>query len=120
MSSFLLAQVALPDSFFTRGSIVTFTGMVAGIYIICNASQKAFDFNPRWMGLIIALGLCFFGTTTLSKATPLDYFLAVVNGCLVFLAAAGGSQLPPGGGGARGGPGPAFRGAKRRFFSSWF
>lgn len=81
----------VPHDFFTRESIVTFSGAVGITFVVSNAIQKAFDFNPKWFALFIAVIICMIGSYLMNGGV-LDYFLAFINGCLVFLAAAGGSQ----------------------------
>ena len=112
----LLAAVRIPTEFFTKESIVTFTGMTGATFVIANGMQAAFHWNPRWLALLIALGLClYFGPFQTSNAGPVEYILAVVNGFLVFLtvvgatSAVGSRQIPA-----------ATRVRVRGWFTPWF
>jgi hypothetical protein len=86
----------MPSSFFTNESFFSLAGASAIVFVVCNVLQKAFDFNPRWLALllseIIAIAVVAFGQR---PTVPSDYFIAALNGCLVFCTAAGGTAVRP-------------------------
>jgi hypothetical protein len=119
--------MALPKEFFTPESMLTLAGAAGATFVVCNGLQKAFDFNPRWLGLAIAQLIVLAGTAATGPAGVPDYLVGVINGFLVFLTAAGGTSA--GSGGAAGQPiarGAAERGApapsagRRGFLTPWF
>jgi hypothetical protein len=84
------------NDFFTLQSLGTFAGAVGATAVVTNGLQRAFDFNPKWLALLLAEVVCLVivyfthayapaGTQTLTS----DYFVAVINGFLVFCSAAG-------------------------------
>jgi hypothetical protein len=120
----------IPKEFFTIQSMVTLTGAAGATFIICNGLQKAFNFNPKWLALAIAIGLSFFGVYQTTDNKVSDYFVGLVNGFLIFCTAGGATEL----GGSKGNMAAAgaaiSRGAaestnpqaaqtKRQFLSSW-
>jgi hypothetical protein len=115
-------MVDLPKEFFTPQAMLTLTGAAGATYVIANGFQSAFNFNPRWLALVIAQTICLFGVYVTHGAGS-DYFVGVVNGFLVYCTAAGGTALagrqnsPTG----RGPIGPqAGTVARRSFSQSWF
>lgn len=119
----------LPKEFFTIQSMVTLTGASGATFIICNGLQKAFDFNPKWLALVVALGLSFFGVYETTAGRPSDYFIGLINGFLIFCTAAGATEFsgskgnPPGQALPRGEAnlaGRPVKAPKRKFGSSWF
>src|SRR5262245_44074964 len=78
----------LPHDFFTPQSAVTLAGATAMTYVVSSGCQAAFNFNPRWLALLIAIAITSFGTWN-SGGNAVDYVFAVVNGFLVFLSAVG-------------------------------
>ena len=89
-----MAAVAIPAEFFTLQSMLTLTGSAGATFLICNGLQRAFNFNPRWLGLLVAEALAVFGTyASHHPAEATDYFVAVVNGFLIFATAAGGTSM---------------------------
>jgi len=82
----------LPKEFFTPQSMLTLTGATGATFVIANGLQRAFDFNPKWLALVIAVSICLFGVFTTGGGT-IDYFLGVVNGFLVYCTAAGATGL---------------------------
>jgi hypothetical protein len=116
----------LPNEFFTLQSMLTLTGATGIVFVVANGLKVAFDFNPKWLGLALAEIVALLGIV-FSGGHGLDYFIGVINGFLIFSAAAGVSSM----GGA---PAPASKGAvadaaalkkgeapsRRRFVSSWF
>ena len=129
------ASPTLPPEFFTIQSMLTLTGAAGVTFLIGNGLQRAFNFNPRWLGLVIAEVLAVYGTYV-SHQPPgpafrgSDIVVAVVNGFLIFATAAGSSAMGggPGSGGAvargagavSGGAVQASTATQRRFFSPWF
>jgi hypothetical protein len=127
------------NGFYTVESFCTVSGAAAITWFVCNGLQRAFNFNPRWLALVVAevvsfTGLAFTGTFEVKTCV-----LACVNGFVIYAAAIGGNKFtapangqttPSPGGGAPGGglsvqsldvgapaPAPAPR---RRFNEAWF
>ena len=46
------------NDFFTLESLATFAGAVGATTVIANGCQRAFNFNPAWLALIIAEVVC--------------------------------------------------------------
>lgn len=77
----------------TITSLATFSGSVLATYVVCNSLQTVFSFSPRWLALAIAILI----QLMIALRTPgSDYFLALINGCLVFLSAVGANRLSSG------------------------
>lgn len=117
----------LPQEFFTLQSMLTLTGATGATFVIANGLQRAFNFNPRWLALLIAQVICIFGVYATHQeegAVASDYFVGVVNGFLVYCTAAGATAIggSPTGDNmvARGGGDAAPFAGRRRFLSSWF
>ena len=87
----------LPNEFFTIQSMLTLSGATGATFIVGNGIQQAFDFNPKWLALVIALFIVELGVY-LTNGTGIDYLVGVVNGFLVFSCAAGGTSMLGGGG----------------------
>ena len=113
----------VPAEFFTVQSMLTLTGATGATYVICNGLQHAFNFNPRWLALAIALAISMFGTY-LNASRASDYFVGIVNGFLIYCTAVGATQVTapradrgtPMGADHRG----VVASGKRRFRSPWF
>ena len=78
----------LPREFFTPQSMLTLTGATGATFVIANGLQKAFDFNPKWLALVIAVTICVVGVFA-TGGRMVDYFVGVMNGFLVYCTAAG-------------------------------
>jgi hypothetical protein len=111
----------LPKEFFTPQSVATLSGATAITYVISSTIQSVFNFNPRWLALLIALGVSGLGVWS-AKGGPQEYLFGVFNGCLVYLTAVGVSAVSgksssqPGA--TRGGFAPPAR--MRSFRTSWW
>jgi hypothetical protein len=119
-------MATLPNEFFTPQSMLTLTGATGIVFVVTNGLKAAFDFSPRWIGLAIGEVISLLGVG-LSGGQGLDYFVGVINGFLIFSAAAGVSSAggPKDAAISRGGVGnadDARRGLppRRRFWSAWF
>jgi SNF family Na+-dependent transporter len=80
----------IPKEFFTKQSTASLTAVVAMVTVVANGIQRLTNRNPVWLAWLIAEAICFVGMFS-TNADPrlLDYLLTVVNGFLVFSAAAG-------------------------------
>ena len=87
-----LILMDLPKEFFTPQTMLTLTGATGATFVIANGLQRAFDFNPKWLALVIAVSICQFGVFT-TGGGAIDYFVGVVNGFLVYCTAAGATGL---------------------------
>jgi hypothetical protein len=126
---FLLQDTNLPGDLFTRASFTTLAGATGAVYVVCNTIQRVFNYNPKWLALAVSLlvsGIAAFITKD-KEPIGLKYVFAVLNGCLIFMAAAGANQLtaptnPATGGGAAPSPSRAATASpkKRKFFTRWF
>jgi len=87
----------IPQEFFTVQSIITLTGATVATFVIANGIQMAFNFNPKWLALIIAIILSLFGVyeSHLPDKPHLlsDYFIGIINGFLIYCTAVGASQI---------------------------
>ena len=83
----------MPDSFFNTNTLVTLPGCVLIVGVVCNGLQKAFGFNPRWLALVLSIILCLVGVYMSDNTKAIDYFLAIINGFLVFSSATGLTEL---------------------------
>lgn len=122
--------MSTPADFFTIGTMVTLSGATGATFVVCNGLQRAFNFNPRWLALLVAQIIVLVGVYTVSKGELLDYFVGVINGFLVFCSAAGATGVlgPGSGAGAVVGRGmdvktsgmPQPDGTRRGFLTTWF
>jgi hypothetical protein len=53
--------MGVPKDFFTIQSVVTLSGVTGTTFVVCNGLQRAFDFNPKWLGLAVAQVLVLLG-----------------------------------------------------------
>jgi hypothetical protein len=77
---------------FTLPSLATFTGLTGATVVVTNAISRAVNWNPAWFGLAVAAVLCF-GMATITNPTLIEYLLALLNSCLVYVSAAGTSSV---------------------------
>jgi hypothetical protein len=121
------ANPQLPNEFFTLQSMLTLTGSTGIVFVVANGLKVAFNWNAKWLGLALSELISIFGVA-FTGGHGLDYFIGVINGFLIFSAAAGVSSM----GGAAA---PTSKGVvvtaddlkqgksptpKMRFVSSWF
>jgi hypothetical protein len=87
-----MAVPTLPTEFFTPQSMLTLTGATGIVFVIVNGVKTAFDFNPKWFGLLVSQVISLVGVA-LSGGHGLSYFVGVINGFLIFSTAAGVSSV---------------------------
>ncbi len=110
------------QNFFTWTSLGTFAGASGAVLILSNTARTLFKWRSVWPAFIFALLISFFGANyATALKTGADFFLAVLNACLLFSSAAGIhetaftlSQGTPVGGAAEYGRVPVV------WWSSWF
>jgi hypothetical protein len=110
----------------TLESMLTLTGASSATLLIGNSIQYLFNKNPRWLALAVAEVISNVGVYSV-HGQPIDYFVGVVNGFLIFCTAVGASQMT-----GRRSPRAAARGpgdprlphpdenGRRAFLTSWF
>jgi uncharacterized membrane protein len=88
---------------FTWASLGTLSGLTGATVVVTNTAARAFDWSPKWFGLVVAAALCI-GIAAMNSSPVSGYVLALLNSCLVYLTAAGASSAgaaavqPKGGG----------------------
>ena len=124
--------MALPSELFTAQSMLTLGGATAATVVICNSLQASLNFNPKWLALLIAQAISFYGTFTQPDFQPSNLFVAMMNGFLIYCTATGtaavissGANASPGGApavarDASSSPYPQAMQTKRRFRTPWF
>ena len=127
-----LLNTTLPGDFFTPSSFGTLAGATFIVFAVCSGIQNAFNYNPKWLALLVSLVVSFlaaFITDSAASGTSggVKYVIAFLNGFLIYASASGTNQVvgkdPPGktrGGAspAAGRPAPAHT-ERRRFLTRW-
>ena len=96
--------VDMPSDLFTWTSLGTLSGLTGATVVVTNTAARAFDWSPKWFGLVVAGALCI-GLAVMNNSAVNEYVLALLNACLVYLTAAGASSAgaaavrPPSSGG---------------------
>jgi hypothetical protein len=121
----------IPKEFFTFQSMLTLTGATGAVFVISNGLQLAFNFNPRWLALVISQ-IVVLGGVYVTGGVGIDYFIGLVNGFLVYCTAAGATLVGAGAGSggavardisvatADDAKFPQVSHHKRRFLTSWY
>ncbi len=89
----LLQSQPLPNEFFTIQSMLTLTGATGVVYVVSNSLQRVFDFNPKWLALLIAQIIAIVGVFMSQNVGIGDIFVGVVNGFLIYSTAVGANQI---------------------------
>jgi phage shock protein PspC (stress-responsive transcriptional regulator) len=83
----------IPKEFFTTESIGTLTGAAGIVFVVCNGMQRAFDFNPKWLALSIAVLIGIIGAHQTTEGGVINYIMGLINGFLIFCTAAGATEF---------------------------
>jgi hypothetical protein len=83
----------LQSGYFTPESLYSFGSASVIVFVVCNALQHAFHFNPRWLAFVLAQALALGGTIAAHGVTFTSAILGFVNGCLVYCACIGATQV---------------------------
>jgi len=115
-----LNVMTIPNEFFTPESMFTLAGATVITTVITNSCQHAFNWNPKWFGLVVAMVITVAGVFFTTGAKPVNYFMGVINGFLVYASATGIMQIV-------GNPVQqpdstlrSFRDPRRRFLNNWY
>ncbi|HET7506317.1 MAG TPA: hypothetical protein VFK02_35100 [Kofleriaceae bacterium] len=85
----------MPSDFhdlFTWTSLATLGGGAAATFFVSNALQKAFNFNPKWLALVIAEAIAV--VVALSPGFSVERLVTgVINGFVIYAAATGGTSI---------------------------
>ena len=108
----------------TPESIATLTGATGATVIVSSGIQKAFDYDPKWLALLVAMILSI-GIAVMNADAGSDYFLSVINGFLIYLSPIGANAVTGTDAGkgvqARGNPLEAANASRKRLFrTKWF
>ncbi len=120
---------SIPDEFFTLQSMLTLSGATGAVFVISNGLQRAFNYNPAWLALLIAQLIAVLGVQQ-SGGSGIDYFVGFVNGFLIYCTAAGATAVGSAAVGtgsvpaqisrSKGAGLPQISSTKRQFLSPWF
>lgn len=86
----------IQGDFYTSATLGTLAGAAGAVYLICGALQKAFNFNPKWLALVLSLFFSVTGaliTQTTGENTFNRMVIALLNGFLIYATATGTNQL---------------------------
>jgi hypothetical protein len=76
------------NSFLTLESLATLGGTTLATIVVSNTYRVIFKKDPKIFALIFSIGICLL-FAVYSHAEPINYLVAVINGCLVFCSAFG-------------------------------
>jgi SNF family Na+-dependent transporter len=124
ITAFFLQTQTLPTEFFTLQSMLTLTGATGVVFVVSNGLQRVFNYNPKWMALLIAEVIAIIGVILTKNYGISDFFVGIVNGFLIYSTAIGANQMTgtpqQEGGTARGHILPKGEVVRRKFNSKWF
>lgn len=85
------------EDFFTFGTFATLAGTTGIVYVVCGGIQKAFNYKPKWLALLISIIVSFIALA-ISPLDPkikdwVEYLIAFLNGFLIFMTATGTNQI---------------------------
>lgn len=80
--------------FFTPVSVATYAGATLAVYVFSNTVRKLFGRDSVWISFVIAMLVSFIGaySAKLLQLEVVSVFVALLNGCLLFLGAAGAQE----------------------------
>jgi len=77
------------NQFVTAASIGTFTGATGAVWAVSNTLRRAFNIDRPYVPLVVSVIVAYVIVISSGSRSVLDYVLALVNACLLFLSAAG-------------------------------
>jgi hypothetical protein len=79
----------MPDDFFTIESILTFGGATLAVTVLTVTITGLFNIEPKIVAIVLSLVIAIYGTYETGNGTVGEYFLAVLNGCLIYCSVSG-------------------------------
>jgi hypothetical protein len=112
--------MTIPSDLFTPESMFTLAGATVITTLVTDSFQHAFNWNPKWLGLIVAIFINVAGVAFSTDPKPVNYFVGIINGFLVYASATGimqmtGTTPPPSGTKSIG-----LKEIRRRFPNKWY
>lgn len=91
----LISVSVIQGDLFTTSSLGTLAGAIAAVYIICSTLQAVFNFNPKWLALLVSVLVSYTGAylSTSSDGEVSKYIVALFNGFLIYTSATGTNQI---------------------------
>lgn len=86
-------MAALPSEFFSSESILSLAGATLITTVITNSCQHAFNWNPKWLGLIVGIVIAVVGVVFTESPQPVNYIMGFFNGFLIYANATGIMQM---------------------------
>jgi len=89
------SPTGIPGDFFTAASLGTLAGATGAVYIICGTIQKVFNFNPKWLALLVSVLISYLGAYLTASVNDqvTKYIIALLNGFLIYASATGTNQV---------------------------
>ena len=85
-----MEPIKIPNELFTAGSIGTFAGASAAVWVLTNVFRVLLKRDSVLFGFVVSLVISFVGAYAAQALSGLvQIFLVFLNGCLLFLTAAG-------------------------------
>lgn len=79
----------MAQELFTLANLGTTAGATAATVVVSNTVQSVVNRSPKWLALVVAQVLVLSVTVFAGTVLVSDYFLAMLNGCLVYCSAVG-------------------------------
>jgi hypothetical protein len=78
-----------PDSLIHVESLATLGGASFAVILVGNVFQYVFNWNPRWLGLIVAFLLAGLGVALVPQRQWVDWVVAIIRGFQIYATAVG-------------------------------
>jgi hypothetical protein len=114
---------------FTLATLGTSAGATAATLVVGNTLQSVFSLSAKWLPFVVAVLIMIFVALFTNTTEVSAYFLAILNGCLVYCSAVGlntmtsrqpPSEPPVSRSAAEAGLPPRPRVYRSGFFSRWW
>jgi len=91
---FYMAGSTDPKELYTIATLATFAGSSGAVLVLYNTFRRLLKRENLWAAFTISLVVSYVvGSATGGLKLDYGYFLAFLNGCLLFTAAAGGQEI---------------------------
>ena len=79
----------MAQELFTLTTLSTFAGATAATVVVTNTLQSVFNLDAKWISFLVAEVILILVAIFAHTAEVSGYFVAVLNGCLVYSSAVG-------------------------------